>query len=154
MTLKAQTTQATDLAKRQLETVRNIRDNVWLNKNYSNCNDQYWACFVGSSHNQPIVEDKEYQVVGSFGNYYLADFSPATGEALDFAENSTIIYSPKIVFRAVDDGDDRLNIIDNNGAQVETSGKIYLIESTVTWSSYYGEQNVSLKTEIANWMPQ
>jgi type II secretory pathway pseudopilin PulG len=154
MTLKAQTTQATGLARKQLEIVRNIRDNVWLNKNYSNCTDQYWACFVGSNHNQPITEDKDYQLASNFGNYYLTDFSPAINEVLSFAENSTIIYSPRIVFRAVEDNDDLLKIIDRDGVRVEASGKIYLVESTVTWSSYYGEQSVTLKTEIANWMPQ
>ena len=157
MALSAQTVQATNLARSQLEKVRNIRDNIWLDQSYSECTTNKWNCWAGGNHETKIGPGGIYSVKeNDRGENYL-DNSSSSGTVLAFGDDSSQAYSAKIIVRKIKGGAILPFTTDDPAVNLELNnkGKIYLVESEVTWSSYGRDDNkVILRTYLSDWLPR
>lgn len=159
MVTKAQTAQATSLAQNQLETVRNIRDNLFLVP--LSGTGQGWDTWVGpkGSGTTAIITGTNYHL--SPDATYL--ISGPNTETLQFGDNAGLKYIANLTFKAIQDTDIsqfdvsnsstpiRLNKVES-GANAH-SIKIYEVDSKVTWD-FYGSREVVLKTYLSDWMPR
>lgn len=146
--LRAQTVQALSLATSQIEQVRSIRDNAWLN-NY-NCNGgQVWNCWVGSNHSSTPTTGAYYQVINSNSPYLERSSDPIT-KTLIFGDG-TINYSAQIRIKPIYAG--TMLKLDSNH-EVNELNQTYLVESKVTWDSFQKNNTVTLQTLITDWLPR
>jgi len=162
MVIKAETTQATSLARTNIEQVRNMRDNAWLNKDYTDCGDDRWDCWVASDHSSPVAIGQTYVTLEGNSYYLLAGdtTSPESLRKLDYGDNSQMEYRSTIkiseVSKYTGDFIIKMDQVGANDADAFPGGntKIYLVQSNVTWNSYGRDYNVMLKTYLSDWLPR
>lgn len=170
MVNKAQTAQATAIARSNLEKVRNIRDNTWQNSDYANCNqagdnNNSWDCWVNSDHSIRVAASdfgNEYLLKSSSGGNYLeAANGQKNSDLLVFGNNSQVVYQSLIRVRKVStfSGDFSISmdnyLSQDSAADITTlNSKIYLVESEVSWDIFGRSQKVVLRTYLSDWLPR
>ncbi len=158
---KAQMAQATSIAQSQLEKVRNIRDNIFLDA--SNADGKGWSAWVGPRKTEPVaVQDGgRYYIASSSTGFYLftAPVGQVQPQPLLFGDNSYANYEGSVSvkeippsnitpFEVTGSTDQALNHPANGMIP-----KIYQIESRVIWDSF-GPQEVVLNTYLSDWLPK
>jgi hypothetical protein len=157
MVIKAQTVQATSIARSNIEKVRNMRDNVWLDSP-TNCGDEKWDCWVNSDGVKVSIGTPYY--IGAGQNYLTAQTAGTGLVKLAYGDNSSVVYTTTITIRDVTDfGTDAFKITSDQPDGTETAveladTKIHLVESKVSWQSYGREYQVVLRTYLSDWLPR
>ena len=166
ISLNTQNAQATALAQEQIETLRSMRDTAWIKKSYtynSTACAMIWDCLVGSRHNSKIIPETSYFISYYDASKYYYLYPSAAGETIEMelGEGNKIAFQRKLIFKEIDPSTiNSFELEDEtfaNLSQAETGShdrKIYKVLSTVSWSNFDQQQEVTLTTYLSDWMPR